>query len=56
MPGKDKDIKWTPEAKKSFEDIKKDISEAPILASLDFSKEFLIFSFSSEHIVARVLL
>jgi len=56
MLGKDKEIKWTPEAKQSFEDIKKAISKAPVLASPDFSKDFLIFSFSSEHIVAGVLL
>ena len=56
MLGKDKEIKWKPEAKWSFEDMKKVSSEAPVLASLDFSKYFLIFSFSSEHIVAGVFL
>ena len=53
---KDKEIKWKPEAKQSFEDIKKDISEAPMLESPDLSKYFLIFSFSSEHTMAGVLL
>ena len=38
MLGKDKEIKWTPKDKQSFEDIKKAISEAPVLASPDFSK------------------
>ena len=56
MLRKEKKIKWTPEEKQSFEDIKKAISEAHVLASPDFSKYFLIFSFASEHIVARVLL
>ena len=56
MLGKDKEIKWKPEAKQSFEDIKKAISEAPILASPDFSKDSLVFSFSSEHIVVGVFL
>ena len=37
MLGNDNDIKWTPEEKHSFEDIKKDISEAPVLASPIFS-------------------
>ena len=46
MLRKDSDIKWTPETKKSFEDIKKAISEAPVLVSPDFSKDFLIFSFA----------
>ena len=56
MLGKDKEIKWTHEAKKSFEDIKKAIFEARVLASPDFSKDFLIFSFASEHTLAGVLL
>ena len=56
MLGKDKEIKWNIEDKQSFEDIKKAISEAHVLASPDFSKYFLIFSFSSEHMVARLLL
>ena len=54
--GKDKEIKWTPEAKQSFEDIKKAISEAPVLESLDFSKYFLIFSFASKHTMSGLLL
>ena len=45
MLGKDKEIKWTLKSKQSFGDIKKAISEVPILSSPDFSKEFLIFSF-----------
>ena len=45
-----------PEAKKSFKGIKKAISEAHVLASPYFSKYLLIFSFSSEHKVAGVLL
>ena len=56
MLGKDKEIKWTPEAKQSFEYIKKVISEAPVLASPGFSKYFLIFSFPSRHTVVGVLL
>ena len=56
MLRKDNDIKSTPEENKYFEDIKKDISEAPMLVSPDFSKYFLIFSFSSEHTVVGVLL
>ena len=56
MLGKDKEIKWTPEAKHSFEDIKKAISKTLVLASHDFSKDFLIFSFPSKHTVAGVLL
>ena len=56
MLGKNQEIRWTPEAKQSFEGIERAIAEAPILASPDFSKYFLIFSFASEHTVAGVLL
>ena len=40
----------------SFTHIKKFISEAPVLASPDYLKDFLIFSFASEHTIAAVLL
>ena len=56
MLGKDQEIRWTHESKKSFESIKRAIAEAPILASPDFSKYFIIFSFTSEHMVIMVLL
>jgi hypothetical protein len=56
MLKKDNKVKWTAEAKASFKRIKKSIGEAPVLASPDYTKEFLIFSFTSEHIVAVVLL
>lgn len=39
-----------------FEDIKKAILKAPVLVNPDFSKDFLIFSFASEHTIAGVLL
>ena len=47
MLRKDNEIKWTPEAKQYFEDIKKAISESLVLVSPYFSKYFLIFSFAS---------
>eukprot|EP00253_Pinus_taeda_P034247 PITA_34247 len=50
------DFKWTAKAKKSFEEIKKALTQAPILISPDFTKEFLIFTFASEDTIARVLL
>ena len=56
MLRKDSSIEWTLKAKKSFADIKKAILEAPVLVSPDFSKDFLIFSFASEHTIAGVLL
>jgi len=50
------EVKWTAEAKASFACIKKVISEAPVLASPDYLKDFLIFSFASEHTLVAVLL
>ena len=46
MLRKGHEIKWTAEAKKSFKEIKQAISEAPVLVSLDFTKDFLIFSYA----------
>jgi hypothetical protein len=56
MLKKKSEIKWTPEAKKSFEDIKVALTKAPVLASPNFEKEFILFSFASEHAIAGVLL
>ena len=56
MLGKDQEIRWTPKARQSFEGIKRAIVEAPVLVSPYFSKYFLIFSFSFDHMVAGVLL
>ena len=44
------------EAKQSFEEIKKSLTQAPVLISPKFSKEFLVFTFASEKTIARVLL
>ena len=56
MLKKDNEMKWNSEAKASLEQVKKSISEAPILASPHYTKEFLIFSFASEHTITIVLL
>jgi hypothetical protein len=56
MLKKDSEVKWTTEAKMLFERIKKVIGEASVLASPDYLKEFLIFSFSSKHTIDAVLL
>jgi hypothetical protein len=53
---KENEIKWNPEAKKSFEDIKVALTRAPVLSSLDFTKDFILFSFASEHTIVGVLL
>lgn len=56
MLRKDSNFKWSVEAKKSFVDIKKALTEALILVSHNFSKEFMIFSFASKHTIVGVLL
>jgi hypothetical protein len=47
MLRKGNEVKWTVEPRESFNQIKKALTEAPVLISPDYSKDFLIFSFSS---------
>jgi hypothetical protein len=56
MLRKDNEIKWNPEARKSFEDIKVALTKAPLLANLNFAKDFNLFSFASEHTIVGILL
>jgi hypothetical protein len=49
-------LKWTIEARESFDQIKKALNEAPMLINPDYSKEFLIFSFASFDTLVVVLL
>ena len=53
---KGNEAKWTTEPRESFVQIKKSLTEAPMLISPDYSKDFLIFSFASFETVAAVLL
>jgi hypothetical protein len=52
----DSKVKCIAEDKAYFKRVNKSIGEAPVLVSPDYTKELLIFSFTSEHIVAAVLL
>jgi hypothetical protein len=56
MLRKGNEVKWIVEPKKYFIKIKRDLAEAPVLISPNYSKDFLIFSFSSFDTVAMVLL
>ena len=56
MLKKGHEIKWTSEARKSFKEIKQAILEAPVLVSPNFTKDFLVFSYASEHTIVAVLL
>jgi hypothetical protein len=56
MLRKGNEVKWTVEPREYFNQIKQALTEAPVLISPDYSKDFLIFSFASFDTVAVVLL
>jgi hypothetical protein len=56
MLRKGNEMKWNAESRKSFDQIKKALIEAPVLISPDYSKDFLIFSFASFDTITTVLL
>jgi hypothetical protein len=56
MLRKGNEIKWTPESRKSFEEIKIALTKALVLANPYFMKDFILFSFTSEHTITGVLL
>jgi hypothetical protein len=56
MLRKGNEVKWIAEASNSFDQIKKALTEAPIFISPDYSRDFLIFSFSSFHTMVIFLL
>ena len=56
MLRKGNEVKWTAEPRASFDQIKKALTEALVLISPNYSKDFLIFSFASFDTVAMVLL
>jgi hypothetical protein len=47
MLKKDTKIKWTIEAKHSFDQVKQALTQAPVPINHDFTKKILLFSFSS---------
>jgi hypothetical protein len=56
MLRKGNEVKLTVEPKEYFVEIKRALTEAPMLISPDYSKDFLVFSFASFDTVAVVLL
>ena len=56
MLRKGNEVKWTDEPKEYFIQIKRALTEAPVLISPDYSKEFLIFSFASFDTIETILL
>eukprot|EP00253_Pinus_taeda_P011608 PITA_11608 len=53
---KDNEVKWNHVPHDSFNGIKEDLAKSPILASMDYSTPFYIFSFASPLTIAVVLL
>jgi hypothetical protein len=49
-------IRWTTEEKHSFEEEKEALTKDLVLVSPYFSRDFVIFSFDSEHTIAGVLM
>ena len=56
MLKKEQGVKWTLEANNSFELVKQALTKTPVPISPDFSKDFYIFLFASEHTIAAILL
>jgi hypothetical protein len=56
MLKKDSKVKWTVEAKQAFESIKLALTQTPVLTNPQFDRDFIIFSFASQHTIAAVLL
>eukprot|EP00253_Pinus_taeda_P018412 PITA_18412 len=56
MLKKDSKVKWTMEAKQAFEDIKIALTKTPVLTSPKFDRDFMIFSFASQHTIVAILL
>ena len=56
MMKKNSEVNWSEEVKKSFNQVKLALSHAPILISPDYTLDFIIFSFSSEHTLVVVLM
>ncbi|XP_059075135.1 uncharacterized protein LOC131875125 [Cryptomeria japonica] len=48
-------FKWNEEGKRAFEEIKREIAHAPTLVNPDFSKDFIIYCYASEHTMSRIL-
>jgi hypothetical protein len=56
MLRKGNEIRWIIYVNNYFEEVKLALTKAHVLVSPDFSRDFIIFSFSLEHNVAGVLM
>lgn len=55
MIKKDSNFKWTKERKESFDIIKESMAQAATLRSQNFHKEFILYTFASDSLIAAVL-
>ena len=55
MNKKDTNFEWTKERRKAFKKIKEAIVEDPTLRNPNFDKEFILYTFSSDHSIMVVL-
>lgn len=51
-----KTFKWTENGKGSFENIKSAITNALVLVHLDYTIEFIIYYYASEHTMSTILM
>jgi hypothetical protein len=51
----DQRFEWTMDTQEDFNNIKKEITTAPVLISPDFQRDFIIYSFTTKMVVASVL-
>jgi hypothetical protein len=49
------DLKWNKEEREYFDKIKNYISNTPILRSLDFSHDFILYTFAFDHYLVVIL-
>jgi hypothetical protein len=52
---KDQRFEWTTNTQEAFNNIKREITTTPVLISPEFQRDFIIYSFATETIVASVL-
>lgn len=55
MIKKNTNFKWNSPKKEAFDNIKQAIAEAPTLHSPDFSKGFILYTFTSDSSIAAIL-
>ena len=49
-------FKWSNVGKRAFEDVKGVIAKAHVLVNPDYTKEFIIYCYASEHTLSTILM